>query len=162
MRRAMGYRLIGAEENLQVLNDAVARFEQHFDRLRPKGLEGRDDDAHATPASHGGHPLVRLDADDFTAAIEEELRRDAGTATDVQHTSHVPVTASCIHSGGRIRRPSAVVLLSVLTEREAALVVHVCDVRSQLATATSLRDRHGTTSGVGEVRLPHTARLADT
>ena len=79
-----------------------------------------------TPASprHGSHPLVGLDADDLAATIEEQLRRDAGAAPDIEHTSDIPAVADGIDGGSGYDGRATVVLLGVLTEGEAAHVVH--------------------------------------
>ena len=71
-------------------------------RRRP-GFERRDD-VHATSVGHGGHPLVRLHADNLAPAIEEPLRRDTGAASDVQDPSDVRAVHHGIDRRRRCRR----------------------------------------------------------
>jgi hypothetical protein len=92
-------------------------------RRRP-GLERRYEDLHAAPLSDRCHPRVGLHANHLAPAIEEKLRRDPGTAPNVQHTSDVHPVHHGINSRGRVRRSRAVVLLSVVTERETAIIIH--------------------------------------
>jgi len=84
---------------------------------RRPGFEWRDDDVEAASVGHGGHPLVRLHADNLAPAIEEQLRRDAGAAPDVQDPSDVRAVDRGIDRRCRVRRSRAVVLLGVVAER---------------------------------------------
>jgi hypothetical protein len=101
---------------------------------RGPGLEWRDDDVHAASVGHGGHPLVRLHADDLAPAIKEQLRRDAGAAPDVQHPSDVRAVDRGIDHCRRVRRSRPVILFGVVAEREAAVIIHVHHPRRRMAS----------------------------
>ena len=83
-------------------------------------LEAAHLDLQALAASHLGHPGVVLDAQNLTAALNEESAGDAGPAAHIEHSADA-WDQEILDQPGRIARTGAVVLLGALSERARPL-----------------------------------------
>jgi len=79
-------------------------------------LERGDFHGQAVTASDLGHPLVRLDSEDFAVPRREQPRRLPGPASHVENTTRM-VDDEGVDEFGRVGRAGSLVLRRCLTER---------------------------------------------